>query len=88
MLKPLSDHVVAEPEKAKDRTKSGLYLPNEAKEAPKIAKVVAVGDEVKTIKVGDRIVYKGFEKTDIKLEDTEYIIVREKHILATVKGDK
>lgn len=84
-LQPLGDHVVAQAEEAETKTKSGLYLPDNAKEKPKTAKIVAVGPAAKQVKVGDRIVYKSFSTTEVKVEGTEYILVEEKDILATVK---
>ena len=84
-LQPLSDWVVAEQEEAATKTASGLYLPDKAAEKPKVAKVLKVGKNVKDVKVGDRIVYKSYSTTEIKLEDTEYVLVKEEDILATVK---
>ena len=84
-LNPLSEWVVAEQEEAVTKTASGLYLPDKAAEKPKIAKVVKVGKEVKEIKAGDRIVYKSYITTEVKVGDKEYILVKEEDILATVK---
>ncbi len=84
-LEPLADYVVAQTEEAKSVTKSGIYLPENATEKPKIAKVVAIGKEVKNIKPNDRIVYKGYSTNDVKLEQTEYILIKEEDILAKVK---
>ncbi len=84
-LQPLADYVVAQAEEASNKTASGLYLPDNAAEKPKIAKVVAVGSDVKQIKSGDRIVYKSYSTTEIKVDKDEYIIVKEEDILATVK---
>jgi len=84
-LNPLADWVVAEQEEAVTKTASGLYLPDKAAEKPKIAKVSKVGKNVKEIKVGDRIVYKSYSTTEVKVGDKEYILVKEEDILATVK---
>lgn len=84
-IQPLGDNVVAVMEAAEQRTKSGLYLPEAAKEKPKTAKVVAVGKDARAIKVGDRIIYKSYSSTEVKHGSEEYIIVREEDILATVK---
>lgn len=83
-LKPLGDNVIAVAEEAKTKTASGLYLPEAAKEKPKTARVVAVGPNAKQVKKGERIIYKSFSTTDVKVGDTEYIIVKEEDILATV----
>jgi chaperonin GroES len=84
-LQPLSDYVVAVGEEADAKTASGLYLPDNAQEKPKTAKVVAVGPNVKQIKTGDRIVYKSYSNTDVKVGKDEYILVKEEDVLATVK---
>lgn len=84
-LQPLGDYVVAVGEEAETKTASGIYLPEKAQEKPKTAKVVAVGKEAKQIKVGDRIVYKSYSTTDVKIGVDEYILVKEEDILATVK---
>ena len=84
-LKPLADYVVAQAEEAATKTASGLYLPDNAAEKPKIAKVVAAGKDVKQVKSGDRIVYKSYSTTEVKVGNDEYILVKEEDILATVK---
>jgi chaperonin GroES len=84
-IEPLADYVVAQAEEADTKTASGLYLPDQAKEKPKTAKVVAVGQAVREIKVGQRIIYKSYSTTDVKLGSDEYILVKEEDILATVK---
>lgn len=82
-LKPLQDHVVALKEQPMETTKSGILL-GEAKEAPAYAIVESVGPDVKTIKKGDKIVYKNYSTTDVKIEDKDYIILKEEDVLATL----
>jgi chaperonin GroES len=84
-IQPLADYVVSQAEAAQPKTPSGLYLPDNAQEKPKIAKVLAVGKDVKQIKVGDKILYKTYSTTDVKVGTEEYILVKEEDILATVK---
>jgi len=84
-IQPLADYVVATQEEAQSKTASGLYLPEKATEKPKIAKVLAIGKDVKQVKVGDRIVYKGYSTTELKVDGVEYILVKEEDLLATVK---
>ncbi len=84
-LQPLADWVVAQQEEAVTKTASGLYLPDKAAEKPKIAEVLSVGSKVKEIKKGDKIVYKTYSTTEVKVGDKEYILVKEEDILATVK---
>jgi chaperonin GroES len=84
-ISPLSDYVVAMQEAAETKTASGLYLPEAAKEKPKTSKVVAVGPEVKQVKVGDRIIYGGYSNTDVKVGSEEYQLIKEENIYATVR---
>jgi chaperonin GroES len=84
-LKPLGDYIVAVGEEAEHKTASGLYLPDKAQEKPKTAKVLAAGPNAKQVKVGDRIVYKSYSTTEVKIDGSEYILVKEEDVLATVK---
>lgn len=85
-IQPMADYVVAQTEEAPAKTASGLYLPENAQEKPKTAKVVAVGKEVEGIKVGDKILYKNsYEATEVKVDNDEYLIIYKKNIVATVK---
>jgi chaperonin GroES len=84
-IQPLADYVVAQTEEAATKTASGLYLPGGAQEKPKVAKIVAVGTDVKGVKLGDKIIYKSYSQTEIKVDATEYLLVKEEDILATVK---
>lgn len=83
-IKPLADRVVAVREEAKTQTASGIYLPDNAKEKPVLAVVRAVGADVKHVKVGDKIIYKEYSTTELKIDGTEYLVVKEEDILATV----
>jgi chaperonin GroES len=83
-IKPLADRIVAIREEAKTQTASGIYLPDTAKEKPVVATVEAIGPDVKGIKKGDRIVYKDYTTTELKIDGIEYIIVKEEDVLATV----
>ena len=84
-IQPLGDYVVAEPMEAATKTASGLYLPGGAQEKPKVVKVVATGKDVKAVKAGDQIIYKGYSETNIKVDGSEYILVKEEDVIATVK---
>ena len=83
-IKPLADRIVAVREIAQTKTASGIYLPDNAKEKPVVATVQAVGPDVKAIKKGDRILYKEYSTTEVKIDNTEYLIVKEEDILATL----
>ena len=80
-LKPLKDRIVAIVEKPLEKTKSGILL-GEAKEKPAYAVVESVGPEVKEVKKGDKIVYKEYSTTEIKVDEKNYIILKEEDVLA------
>ncbi|MBQ8996579.1 co-chaperone GroES [Candidatus Saccharibacteria bacterium] len=82
MLKPLKDYIVAKKEETKNITASGLLLPE--KEKPAYAVVESVGKDVKDVKKGDKIIYKEYSTTPVKLDATEYILVKEEDVLATL----
>ena len=92
-LVPLGDRVVLKQLVAEETTKSGIVLPGQSKEKPQQAEVVAVGpggvvdgNEVKMeVKVGDQVIYSKYSGTDVKIEDDEYIIVKQGDILAVVE---
>jgi len=90
-LKPLADRVLVKPIEKEEKTKSGIYIPDTAKEKPQEGKVLAVGpgkmsDDGKLIpmnlKVGDIVIYSKYGGTEIKVDDDELIILRESDILA------
>ena len=90
-IKPLDDRVVVEATEAEAKTKGGIVLPDAAKEKPQQGKVVAVGPGRLTkdgerippnLKKGDTVVYGKYSGTDVKVEGTEYKIMRESEILA------
>lgn len=83
-IKPLADRVVATRVEAAEKTASGLYLPDNAKEKPVMAVVQAVGPDAKNVKKGDKILYKEYSTTEIKVDGTEYLIVKEEDVLATI----
>ena len=81
-VKPLSDRVLILPNAAEEKTASGLIIPDTAKEKPLAGKVIAVGPgttEVKMeVKVGDNVIYSKYSGTEVKVDDVEYIIVKQK----------
>ena len=92
-LKPLEDRVVLQHQKAEEKTKSGIILPDSAKEKPQEAIVVAVGPSKEVdgkrkemqVKVGDKVIYSQYSGTDVKLGDEEYVIVKQSEIMAIVE---
>lgn len=83
-ITPLADYVVVQQEEAQTKTASGLYLPEKSADKPKIAKVLAIGPAVQDVKAGDRIVFGGYSNTDVKVEGTEYMIVKNENIYAKI----
>lgn len=84
-ITPLASWVVTEPEEAVTKTASGLYLPDKAAEKPKTAKVLSVGKDVKEVKKGDRIIYKAYTTTEVKVDDKDYLLVKEEDVIAIIK---
>lgn len=84
-FKPLADRVLVEPVAAETKTASGIIIPDTAKEKPQEGVVVAVGDGKKdeplTVKVGDKVLYGKYAGTELKLNNKEYLIVRESDLL-------
>ncbi|MCX6002983.1 MAG: co-chaperone GroES [Chloroflexi bacterium] len=90
-LQPMGDRLVVKPIQSEEKTKSGIYLPDTAKEKPQEGKVIAVGpgkvnDEGKRIAmdvgVGDIVIYTKYGGSEIKIDGEEFIIMRESDILA------
>ncbi len=92
-LVPLGDKVVLKQLIAEETTKSGIVLPGQAKEKPQQAEVIAVGpggivdgkEVVMQVKVGDKVIYSKYAGTEVKLEDEEFIIVKQNDIVAVVE---
>ena len=85
-IKPLADRVVVKPAEAEQKTKSGIIIPDTAKEKPQRGEVVAAGpgkkDEPVTVKVGDTILYGKYSGTEIQIDGQDYLIMRESDIFA------
>ena len=92
-LVPLGDRVVLKQLVAEETTKSGIVLPGQSKEKPQQAEVIAVGPggvvegkEVKMeVKVGDQVIYSKYAGTEVKLDEDEYIILKQNDILAVIQ---
>ena len=92
-IKPLADRVVLKSVELEETTKSGIVLTSSAKEKPQVAVVVAVGpggmvdgkEAVMTVKVGDKVITSKYSGTEVKIDDVEYVIVRQSDILAVVE---
>ncbi|MEC7850885.1 MAG: co-chaperone GroES [Bacteroidota bacterium] len=87
-FKPLADRVLVEPEAAEEKTASGIIIPDTAKEKPQKGKIIAVGDGTTdhkmNVKVGDRVLYGKYSGTELTIEDTDYLIMKESDIFGIV----
>lgn len=84
MIKPLADRVVLQKINPEEKTASGIVLPGSAQEKPDIAEVIAIGKDVKEIKLKEKVVCSKYSGTEIKINNQEYLIVKEEDILAKV----
>ena len=96
-LKPLADRIVVKALEASEQTKSGIVVPDSAKEKPQEGKVIAVGTgrllddgDIKPLEVknGDRVLYGKYTGSEVTNEGDEYLIIREEDVLAIVKGSR
>ena len=87
-VKPLADRVLIQPVEAETKTASGIYIPDTAKEKPQRGNVVAVGpgtkDVTMEVKVGDVVLYGKYAGTEISIDGTDYLIMKQSDILAIV----
>jgi chaperonin GroES len=87
-LTPLADRVVIAPAAAEQKTAGGIIIPDTAKEKPQKGTIVAVGagkkDEPMTVKVGDAVLYGKYSGTEINVDGTDYLIMKESDIYAVV----
>ena len=87
-FKPLADRVLVKPEAAEEKTASGIIIPDTAKEKPQKGKIIAVGDGTTehkmNVKVGDRVLYGKYSGTELTIEDTDYLIMKESDIFGIV----
>lgn len=93
-LKPLGDRVIVKQKTQEEKTASGIYLPDTAKEKPQEGTILAVGDGKlnddgtripMNVKAGDSIIYGKYSGTEVKIDGEEYLIISEKDILAIVQ---
>ena len=92
-LSPLGDRVVLKQLEAEETTKSGIVLPGQSKEKPQQAEVIAVGpggmvdgkEIAMQVKVGQKVIYSKYAGTEVKLDDEEFIIVKQNDVLAVVE---
>ena len=87
-FKPLADRVLVEPQAAEEKTASGIIIPDTAKEKPQNGKVVAIGqgttDHKMNVKVGDNVLYGKYSGTELTVDGTDYLIMKESDIFGIV----
>ena len=87
-IKPLADRVLVQPSSAETKTASGIIIPDSAQEKPQKGQVIAVGPGTQenpiTLKVGDNILYGKYSGTELTIDDTDYLIMKETDIFGIV----
>ena len=87
-IKPLADRVLVQASEAETKTSSGIIIPDTAKEKPQKGKIIAVGegtsDHKMNVKVGDRVLYGKYSGTELTIDDTDYLIMKETDIFGIV----
>lgn len=85
-IKPLKDRLVVKYSSEElEKTPGGIYVPDVAKEKPQRGTVIEVGSEVKEVKVGDTVLFDKYAGSKIKVDDVEYLIIKEEEILGIVE---
>ncbi len=92
-IRPLFDRVVVKSVDSEETTKSGIVLPGTAKEKPQMAEVVAVGpggnvdgkEITMQVKVGDKVIYSKYAGNEVKLDGSEFVVIRQSDVLAVVE---
>src|SRR5574337_847966 len=96
-VRPLHDRILLKRIEEQETVKGGIIIPDTAKEKPQEGEVIAVGGGKKTeegkvvpldVKAGDRILFGKYSGTEIKIEDEEYLIIREEEVLGVIEGAK
>jgi chaperonin GroES len=94
-VRPLNDKILLKRSEAESKTKSGIVLPESAKEKPKRGKVIAIGDGKLLdsgerakfqVKVGDEVIFASYAGTEIKVDNEELLVLAEDEVLAVVEG--
>ncbi len=92
--KPLGDRLLVKPNPSEEKTKSGIVLPDSAKEKPQEGKVIAAGSGTRDekgnkipmeVKVGDVVLYSKYSGTEVKIDGEEHLIIKESDVLAIVE---
>ena len=86
-IQPLGEYVLVEPAKADTKTASGIVLPDTSEDKPQEGKVIAISSDKKIkVKPGQNVIYSKYSGNEIKIEDEEFLILREDEVLGVVEG--
>lgn len=85
-VRPLKDRLFVQYSEEEDKTPGGLYIPDSAKEKPQKGNVMAVGSEVKDIKVDNKVLFDKYSGSKVNVDDVEYLIIKEEDILGIIEG--
>ena len=83
-VRPLGERVLVKMEKVEEKTAGGIFIPQTSQEKTQIAVVEAVGDDVKTVQVGEKILHDKYSGTSVKIDGDEYLILDIKDVLAVI----
>jgi len=83
-IKPLGERVLLKQQESEEKTAGGLYIPDNAKEKPQEAEVIAVGEEVKEISAGDKVLYGKYAGTEITHDGETFLIMKSEDVLAVI----
>lgn len=87
-IKPLGERIVIKRVEAEEKTASGIVLPGQAKEKPQIAEVIEIPAKTEvdfSVKVGDKVIFKQYSGTEVKLDNETYTVIDLEHVLAVVE---
>lgn len=85
MIKPIKELIVVQPDQELEKTKSGIYIPEQAKEKQQKGTVISVGGQVREIKPGDKILFGKYSGSEVEVNGVLYLIFREDDVLGVLK---
>lgn len=84
-IQPLNDRVILKRETEDEKTKGGLYIPDNAKEKPARGTILAVGPKAEQVKAGDKVLFGKYAGTEVKLEGEDLLIMREEDVIGVIQ---
>ena len=81
MIRPLGNRIIVQPPTIEETIKNGIIIPIQARERPQMGKVISIGADCKTLKVGETILYGKYAGSEIVIEDKNYLIMHEEDVL-------